>query len=37
MKKSSFKSKTHTSKKILEIVHTDLCGQINVKIYKGDK
>ena len=37
MKKSSFKSKTHTSKGILEIVHIDLCGPIDVKSYKGDK
>ena len=35
--KSSFKSKTHTSKGILEIVHTDLCGPIEVQSYKGDK
>ena len=37
MTKSSFKSKTHTSKEILEIVHTDLCGPIDVQRYKGDK
>ena len=37
MKKISFKSKTHTSKEIMEIVQIDLCGPINVKIYKGDK
>ena len=37
MTKSSFKNKAHTSKEILEIVHTDLCGPIEVKIYKGDK
>ena len=37
MTKSSFKSKTHTFKGILEIVHTDLCGPIEVKNYKGDK
>ena len=37
MTKSSFKSKTYTSKEILEIVHTDLCGPIEVQIYKGDK
>ena len=36
MTKSSFKSKTFTSKDILEIVHTDLCRRIEVKIYKGD-
>ena len=37
MSKSSFKSKTHTSKGILEIVHIDLCGPIEVQSYKGDK
>ena len=37
MIKSSFKSKTHTSKIILVIVHIDLCGPIEVKSYKGDK
>ena len=37
MTKSSFKRKTYTSKKILEIVHTDLCGPIDVQSYKGDK
>ena len=37
MTKSSFKSKTHTSKGILEIFHTDLCGPIDVQSYKGDK
>ena len=37
MTKSSFKSKTHTSKRILEIVHTHLCGPIDVKSYKGEK
>ena len=37
MTKSSFKSKTHTSKGILEIGYTDLCGPIEVKSYKGDK
>ena len=35
--KSSFKRKTYTSKEILEIVHNDLCGPIEVKSYKGDK
>ena len=34
MTKSSFKSKTHTSKGILEIFHTDLCGPIEVQSYK---
>ena len=28
--KSSFKSKTHTSKESLELVHTDLCGPVDV-------
>ena len=37
MKKYSFKSRTHFSKEILELVHTDLCGPIDVKSYKGDK
>ena len=37
MTRSSFKSKTYTSKEVLELVHTDLCGPIEVKSYKGDK
>jgi hypothetical protein len=37
MTKSSFKSKTHNSKDILELVHTDLCGPIDVQSYKHDK
>ena len=37
MTKSSFKSKAHTSKEILEIVHNNLCGPIEVQSYKGDK
>jgi hypothetical protein len=37
MTKSSFKSKTYASKEILEIVHTDLCGPIEVQSYRGDK
>ena len=37
MTKSSFKSKIYTSKEILEIVHADLCGPIEVQSYKGDK
>ena len=37
MTKSRFKSKAYTSKEILEIVHTDLCGPIGVQSYKGDK
>ena len=36
MTKSSFKSKTFTSKGVLEIVHTNLCGPIEVQSYKGD-
>ena len=32
MTKSSF-----TSKDILEIIHTNLCGPIEVQSYKGDK
>lgn len=35
MTKSIFKIKTHTSKEILDIVHTHLCGKINVQSYKG--
>ena len=37
MRRSSFKSKTHTFKGILEIIHIDLCGKIEVQSYKGDK
>ena len=37
MTKSSLKSKTFTYKEVLEIVHIDLCGPIEVQIYKGDK
>ena len=37
MTKSSFKSKTYTSKEVLELVHADLCGPIEVQSYKGDK
>lgn len=37
MTRSSFKSKTYTSKEVLELVHTDLCGPIEVLSYKGDK
>ena len=36
MTKSSFKSKSYTSKEVLEIVHTNLCGPIEVQSYKGD-
>ena len=31
MTKSTFESKTYTSKEVLEIVHTDLCGPIEVQ------
>ena len=37
MKNSSFNSKTHTSKGILEIFHIDLYGPIDVQNYKVDK
>ena len=37
MKKSSFKNKTYTSKEVLELVHTNLCGPIEVQSYKGDR
>ena len=37
MTKSSFKRKIYTSKEIIEFVHTDLCGPIDVQSYKGDK
>ena len=37
MTKSRFKSKAYTFKEILEIVHTNLCGPIEVQSYKGDK
>lgn len=37
MTKPSFKSNTHTSKGILDLVHIDLCGPINMQSYKGDK
>ena len=30
MKKSSFKSKTYTSNEVLELVHTNLCGPIEL-------
>ena len=36
MTKSSFKRKTYTSKEVLELVHTNLCGPIEVQSYKGD-
>ena len=37
MTKSSFKIKTYTSKEVLELVHTNLCGPIEVQSYKGEK
>ena len=37
MKKSSFKRKTYTFIEVLELVHTDLCGPIEVHSYKGDR
>ena len=37
MKKYSFKRKTYSSKEVLELVHTDLCGPIEVHSYKGDR
>ena len=37
MTKSSFKSKTYTSKDVLDIVHTDFCGLIEVQSYTGDR
>jgi len=36
MIKSSFKRKTYTSNEVLELVHTNLCGPIEVQSYKGD-
>ena len=33
MKKYSFKSKTHTSKEIMELVRTNLCGPIDMQRY----
>ena len=37
MTKSSFKSKTYTSKEVLMLVHIDLCGPIEVQSYLGDR
>ena len=37
MSKSSFKSMNHTSKEVLEMVHTDLCGLITPQSYCGAK
>ena len=36
MTKSHFKRKTYTSSDILELVHTNLCGPIDVQIYFED-
>ena len=33
MTKSSFKRKTYTSNEVLELVHIDLCGPIEVQSY----
>ena len=32
--KSSFKSRAYTANNNLELVHTNLCGPIDVQIYK---
>ena len=37
MGKTSFKSKNYQPKYILEIVHTNLCRPIGVKIYTREK
>lgn len=37
MTKFNFKRKTYLSNDILELVHSDLCGPIEVKSYYGDK
>ena len=37
MTKSNFKRKKDTSSDILELIHTNLCGPIDVQIYCGDK
>lgn len=37
MTKSSCKRKTYTSSNIFELVHTNLCGTIDVQSYHGDK
>ena len=37
MTNSSFKSKTYTYNDILDLIHTNLCGPIGVKIYYDDK
>ena len=37
MTKSSARSKTYTSQEVLELVHIDLCGPIEVQNYKEYK
>ena len=37
MTKSTFKSKDYNSNEVLELVHTDLCGPIEIQSYKGNK
>ena len=37
MTKSTFKSKVYISNEILELVHTDLCGPIEIQRYRGDR
>lgn len=37
MTKYSFKSKNHSTKIILELVHTDLCGPMRTQSYYGDR
>ena len=37
MIKSTFKRKAYTSNEVLELVHTDLCGPIEIQSYKGDR
>ena len=37
MTKSTFKSKAYTSNEVLELVHTDLCGPIEIQSYRGDR
>ena len=37
MTKFTFKSQVYTSNEVLKLVHTDVCGPIEVQSYKGDK
>lgn len=37
MTKTSFTIKSYTSKRILDLVHTDLCGLVNIQSYYGDR